>query len=363
MIKMKQIFKKNFCSKVVRIEFNKLIDDTANTNKEIDEAFNKEGLGAIVVTKVPNLKQIRQGVFENCKGLVFSDHSKLQDHVKPEIAYLAGFEPPGIVNNDIPCAAWDGRSCAETIRYPQDPELEKRFENSWPPHLPQFKEKYQACGQLQVKAQLALLKCFDRYIGKGFEYTKEGTESMFNKFKDNFNDQQRMLMYYPIKEVKSNDTWGIKFHRDFCLVTCLIKPGFFTADKLEEVKTSYTALVLSNRKDERVEVEYEEDELVLQSGDMSFIYSNGNIMATPHGVITCADKTPKNCFRFTFANFFNPSYDFSLVPPFNHDLEEILKKDIFRDKYKWSMFEKGTIFADITIAAHKNLYGMSNEKI
>jgi hypothetical protein len=99
-------------------------------------------------------------------------------------------------------------------------------------------------------------------------------------------------------------------HRDFGLLTALTHPIYFDL-KGNLVGNIKSGLLIENKKNEIIKVEFEEDEMIMQTGDIFFIISGGNIIETPHSV-KITEGIPDDIYRIKFVNFFDPYFDYKI---------------------------------------------------
>jgi len=121
------------------------------------------------------------------------------------------------------------------------------------------------------------------------------------------------------------------------LNTTLIHPDYVNA-KFEKVPGIKSGLKIMDKFNNHFDLEYNEDEIVIQMSDYSFFYSEGRVVATPHAVF--ADKDiPNDVYRIQFSNFLNPYLDFKIpIEQGQKNLQYLIDKDPYKGRFMSKTF-------------------------
>jgi len=114
-------------------------------------------------------------------------------------------------------------------------------------------------------------------------------------------------------------------------------------------------LIVEDRKNNFHDLKYEEDEVLVQTGDAAFFISGGNIISTPH-CVKISDGIPEDIYRATFVNFFDPPYDYKLFLPDGISINEMFDKDPFEMQGMFPKFNQGCFYKDFIISAAEKYY-------
>ena len=341
-------------SRPVVLDFKKLIDTSADTSGEIEQAFGKDGLGLIAITNIPGYSEARKNFIEIGVEFAKSKHEILKKYAKPETVFQSGYDSNESHMQDASSSlltSFKGTSCHETLNFPEDPELMKNFHNEWPEHIKNFGKYFTEMGKIATHSQIELLRCFDNYLNVNPE-----EETFYKTFKNYFYDIQRLIVYHPTKNQNKNfskDNW-LGFHRDMGINTGLICPEFFD-ENFNKIESKSSGLVVNDRHGKLHEIDYKPDEFIIQAGDTAFYLSCGQIKSTPHAVKT-NNKIPDNLYRITLASFLHPEFTFILKKPRGMTIEEIRNFDPVNDKFITSKWDIGSTYKDRHFEAHERIY-------
>lgn len=345
-------------SKLVKIEYKDLFLKT-NLDKEIQNAFGFDGLGLIVIKNPPKIPELRKKILKQGFNMANLPLDYLKTLEKPEIRFALGYgKGKAFTENEYEylSAHFYARVFRDQLLYEEDPELMKTYTNIWPDEklLPNFKEDYLAFGKALGSIQLSLLRHIDSYLARFLP--GHTIDKLYNSFKDKNDAISRLIMYHPpdtldSKLKASKDNW-CGWHRDFGLLTGLTHALYYdkTGEIIPNVKSG---LLVKDRKGEIHDLKFEEDEIVIQSGDVLFILSGGNIISTPHAV-KIREGIPDNSFRITYVNFFEPYYSYKIFTGGND--KEIFNKDPFRMKDSFTKFKEGITYKDLISSAFDTYY-------
>ena len=223
-------------------------------------------------------------------------------------------------------ASFYARIFTETVDY--DEETKIKYQNIWPNDINEFKSDFIKLGKIISNCQINLLSHLDKYIFTKLPYyDKKFLEKNFTSINDTVG---LLATYYPsniYQHKGSNDNW-CGWHRDFGLLSGLCRPLFFNKNG-DIIKINNTGLLVKDKQGNITEINYEDDEIVIQAADTLFILSGGTIISTPHSV-KITQNIPDNVFRINYINFFEPNWNFELKPPGNMSFDEIRFKDPFK---------------------------------
>jgi len=356
------ICSRKYKSEVVRIDYEQLINEKCDLEEKIDRAYGKNGLGLIVIKNIPEITKIRQNIFESGFQLAHLNKARLTELERPDAQYYVGWSKGRQYlgdGDDYMQAMFYARIFTDTAIYPKDPELERKFTNIWPEELKNFKENYIKTGKAIANCQINLLKHFDKYLIDKIqtENSKEYKSFLYKNFSINNDATGMMAIYYPpsLFEHKNyngkSDNW-CGWHRDFGLFSGLLNPMFFTQDgKVVNLKTG--GLLVKDRMGDINEMQYDDNEIVIQAADALFIFSGGSIISTPHAV-KVRDDIPKDLFRLNFITFFEPHLSMKLKPPGDMKLEELIKKDPFKMSNVITKFREGMTYKEFITETFDN---------
>jgi len=171
----------------------------------------------------------------------------------------------------------------------------------------------------------------------------------------------RLAMYFPGKHYdeekygkESKDNWA-GWHRDFGVLTGLAHPMYFKENG-EQVGGIKSALLIKDRQGTIHELEYDEDEIVIQSGDCAFIQTGGCIISTPH-CVKIIEGIPDDVFRIQFVTFFEPAYETVVSLPQGVDQQKIFEKDPMGMKYMMTKWNGDTTYEKMIERAYNKYYG------
>lgn len=163
-------------------------------------------------------------------------------------------------------------------------------ENFWPSEVPEFKacysSLYQQLGDLSVK----LLECLGEEMGQPAGY--------FADMVKYGNSIQRLIHYPPLTGLDTGDAIRAAAHADINLMTLL-------------VGATDAGLELQDRDGSWLPVEHNEGEIVMDTGDMMALLTNGQLPSTIHRVVNPEDVSKP---RFSIPFFVHPENNFLLSP-------------------------------------------------
>jgi len=372
-------FVDNSKTNLIKIDFSTLNDQEVNISQHINQAFGKEGLGLIAIKNVPNLISAREKILKKGFEFYHLDENILKQLEKPEVNYLVGFNKARTYTEneyEYLTNAFYARTQTNKPSFKYNKNLEEKYQNVWPEEnvIKDFKQNFLQMGSILHNVLLLMLKHFDDYLKILIsEKNDQITKNDIIKIKNNFLDFQRkndsicrLISYFPVDTLDKNmlkakkdssEVEKIKknwcgWHRDFGLLTALIHPLYFNK-KGEVLNNIKSGLIVQDRKNNFHEIKFEENEILIQTGDAAFFISGGNIISTPH-CVKITEGIRNDIYRATFVNFFEPSYDHKLFLPEGIKKEDMFDKDPFGMKDMFPQFNQGCFYKDfIESAAHK----------
>lgn len=356
---------------LIKIPFEKLINKETNLNEEIHHALSTDGLGLLVVKNIPAYENLRSDILQKVFQLGNLDKAYLKTLERPDVNYSIGWNV-GMGFTEKQYDYLQGglliRPFSENPPYRKDKKIDEAFrdshQNIWPSEekIKGFKKSLQDLCRLTLQCQLSLLPHLDKYIQKVYPNVYKE-----NFLRENFSEYyeliSRLLVYYPINRLSSDiikekgekikEKWT-GWHRDFGLVTALTHPVYYNQEGkvFQNIKS---ALLVEDRKCRIHEVNFEENEIAMQTGDALFILSGGSIIATPH-CVKVPEKFPDHLFRITIANFFEPYMNFEMLAPEGININEVFNKDPFKMANSFTKFRQGCLYQEFLQAALETFY-------
>ncbi|HVV68102.1 MAG TPA: 2OG-Fe(II) oxygenase family protein [Gammaproteobacteria bacterium] len=242
---------------------------------EIYQAYSTLGFAQVINHQVP--QQIITDVYTASR-----DFHNLTLEEKNQIkykAYLRGYLPINIqkfTKSDLGAAKKPNQS--ESFMLCSEPH-DARWQNSilggkqvWPKQLPQFKNQvlnyYWALEKLSQK----LIRAFSLALDLPADY--------LDKYFTDPSIFLRLLYYPPISKNAPSDLFSAAPHTDY---------GFLTLLHQDEIG----GLQVQVEGDKWIDVTPRSDALVLNTGQMIVVWSNGRLKATPHRVINASSDKPR----------------------------------------------------------------------
>lgn len=360
-------FVDNKHSNITKIDFAKLSVGNTDLSEEIHKAFGKEGLGLIAIKNIPNLKQARENILKKGFEFFHLNESLLKKLENPEVNYLVGFNRGrSYTENEFEYLtnAFYARTQTDRPSFKLDKTLEEKYKNVWPDEkdIQDFKKYYLEMGTITHYILKLLLKHFDDYMKKAIK--SENIKNNFLDFTKENDSVCRLITYFPIdnlneENLKGKNTEKIKknwcgWHRDFGLLTALCHPIYFNKQG-KIISNIKSGLIVQDRKNNFHDLRYEEDEVLVQTGDAAFFISGGNIISTPHSV-KITEGIRNDVYRATFVNFFDPPFDYELFLPEGISLNDMFDKDPFEMKGMFPKFKQGCLYKDFIKSAAEKYY-------
>lgn len=341
-----------YSNEICKLEYNTLLKgDFLDLKKVINQSYNKDSLGLCVIQNVPNLKELKNKVLDYGLKLIKMTKEEKHHFTEEKCKHMIGWKETNVNWNgkeDKFIGEFLARTNMETIHYPNDPKIEKLYENVWPLHLKKFKEDFKKLGEVVGSVQKIMLKYIDSYLSD----MKINNEKRLLNIVNNHELLGMLICYKPPSNNSSND-W-ISMHRDSGLLTALVHPNYYDIKTGEKIEGLACSLEVKDRKGNFHLINYLETDLVVQIGELLNLYSAGNITSTPHRVIF-SDET-KNLLRVNFPQFLDPYFSEIIDLPNNYTLDEIIANDPFKDDFKLENYQIGKSYFAYMENIHKHLY-------
>lgn len=360
---------------LIKLDYSKLDIDNLDLSKEIHKAFGKEGLGLIAIKNVPNLLEARKSILNKGFEFFHLDEKILKKLEKPKANYLIGFNKgKSFTENEFEYLthAFYARAQSDKPSFKLNKEYEETHKNVWPDEkdIKDFKKYFVEMGNITHYIMKRLLKHIDIYLKniiKNESYSQFEIKNNFNDFLIENDSVCRLLTYFPIdnldkKILEGKNAEKIKknwcgWHRDFGLLTALCHPLYFSKQG-EIIPSIKSGLIVQDRKKRFHDLQYEEDEILVQTGDAAFFISGGNIISTPHSV-KISEGIRNDIYRATFVNFFDPPYDYRLFLPEGISINDMFEKDPFGMKDMFPKFNQGCLYKDFIMSAAQKYYPLN----
>jgi len=380
------------CNNLVKIKHSDLINPN---NPEtflfdaISKAYNKEGLGIMVIEQVPGILQKKQKLLKLNHELVNLPESELKKVEKPELNYSVGWsygkEYLGTKPDMLKASYY---AALKPLNLPTN-FIDR---NIWPEALPELNASFNSIGETIRDIGLIILSNIDKYIKQHYASYSLNYPRIIANSDENTG---RMLYYFPRRQLKkqnilnnsnsnninsnnrsnipdnnsdnefssSENNW-CEWHNDHGSLTGLLSAAYFNEDGSEatSLKLTKTGLFVQNRKGEVTRMAYGPEDLAFQVGETLQIHSGGLLQATPHAV-KFMDDVPENIARTTFALFMEPAKSFKLNLPLESVKEDIHTSSTYKFIPKLEYrFREGMSFGQFCENTHELYYNMNNKK-
>jgi isopenicillin N synthase-like dioxygenase len=315
----------------VDITYEDLLSDSDMLSAKIEQAFGPNGLGILVVSGIPHLKEQRDAILPKAHTFASLHEDIKNEYVSEKSLYSFGWSHGK--------EKFNGRKDTKKGSYYANPKFDKPttdqelikkaaynfLPNIWPKeeHVPGFAEGFKALGSTMVKVAELVTKACDKYIAKvhcTYEHDKLGKIVAETRI-----PRGRLLYYFPSEEGHDTydendmDSW-CGWHRDHSAITALTRAIYMDKDgNVIQNKDEKAGLYIRNRAGDIVKVGWQEDQLAFQIGETAQAISGGALVATPHCVRA---STHSNVARATMAVFMSPEGEVSMDPPAGISIEE-----------------------------------------
>jgi len=354
---MKRIFSKAyFSTNVIRISFSDIenISKTKNFSsirKEIEQAYGKHGLGAIIIKDVPNHYEIKHTLLSMTHRLVNLPADVLKSIESPSTNYAFGWARGKEKYEGSDIDSRKGSFYANLKVYNELKGIttnKSSDENLWPyKNMPELEPAFHALGNQIRQVSFHLVRCIDDYIKNIFpEYQYKHD----NIIKESESNKARLLHYFPRQEtpIDKNEDW-CGWHNDHGSITGLTSAMYFDKNNNivnDKLKLEKTGLWAQTRTGEKVKVTYGMNDIAYQIGEAYQILSGGKLIATPHAVFVDKD-IPEDVHRSTYALFMQPSKKLVMNLPKGASMKDIKTDEIYHvPKLEKRFYKDGMTFEE-----------------
>ena len=319
-------------NKLIKITYNKLIN-RKNPNI-IKEAFcNKNSLGVLMVTNIPNITNLKYKFFKT--GKQFAEDKNIHENYEfPELNYSYGWSN-GVEKMNKQIDSNKGSYYCNPIFNDKN--------NIWPKEYPLFEEHFRNFSKILYYIGLNVLVDCDTYLKN--EIKNYSQDYLYNIIKKNKTPTGRFLHYYENDNFNQEDG-SCSWHLDHGCLTVLPSPIYFDKDYKEIKPNDNSGLYIKDANNKTHKVNIPEDAVICQSGEILQILTGGVLQATPHCVKSSINKelSRETCPLFMDCdenqNISLPSW--SKENPFEVSLDNNLKQR-YNNTKNYKEFVKNTL--------------------
>lgn len=346
-----------FSNKIVRIKYEELVEIKNHQNlfHKISDAYGKDGLGFLIVEKVPNYLQLKTRLVPLAHKLTNLTDSALKKIERPDINYSLGWSYGKEKFSSGKADLLKGSYYACLL---QDSSTNQVDTNVWPEEIPELRNSFFSLGNLIRDTGYTLLNVIDSYIKSIYPSYALNYKKIIQDSKHNTG---RVLYYYSknhLKGANNNDdeNW-CDWHNDHGSLTGLASAVYIDEQGNEAtgLNLNKTGLYIQARNGEVTRVTFGKEDLAFQIGETLQIHSGGLLHATPHAV-KVMDDIPDNIARVTFALFMEPNMDVPLITPKESRVEEIVTSEIYKVPKLQQRFKPGMTFGQFNDATYNYYY-------
>ena len=319
---------------LIKVSYEDLLNK--DITMKIMQAFGDNGLGAILITDIPEFKQMKMKLLKLSKKFGELPKSVLETYESPETFYSFGWSHgKEKMKGGKPDTA-KGSFYANPI-YDEpttDKELIKKYpasysKNIWPSlDVPTMESHFKTVGGFMHQVGLKVLSACDKYLSTIIEdYPEQNLYDLINNSKTY---KARLLHYYeqePSKNKEEDAACG--WHLDHGGLTILTKAVYLDAQYNEVEEEEGAGLYIKDREGNTHHGVIPENALLCQVGEMLQIMSGGFLQATPHCV---KSSKIKGVTRETFPVFIDCDVE-----------QDITKRKWARDDYFETKGMKGLV--------------------
>ncbi len=302
---------------LVSIDYKDLVSNTNQTMK-IMRAFGDDGLGAILITNIPEFKQMKMKLLKLSKDFGQLPEAQQKPYESPETLYAFGWSRgKEKMRNGKPDFAKGSFYNNPIYDEPTtDKELIKKYpsnysKNIWPTEvIPTMESHFKFVGHFMYHVGLKVLSSCDKYLQTLIEdYPENHLHDIIENCKTY---KARLLHYYEQPESKNKEQdAACGWHLDHGGLTLLTRAVYLDKDYNEVEEDETAGLYIKDRQGNTHHGVIPENALLCQVGEILQILSGGYLQATPHCV---KSSKIKGVTRETFPVFIdcNVEQDISL---------------------------------------------------
>lgn len=204
-----------------------------------------------------------------------------------------------------------------------------------------------------VNCQLKLLKHLDDYASSKSNFYIKNT--LLNSCSPSNNAIGRLLMYYPEdKDLKDRRKELIGWHRDVANLTALPHPMYFNKEGVVQTNIK-SGIMVKDKYHNEVEIEYNDNELIMQIGDLGFILSGGCLISTPHCAMN-SQHSICDLYRITIALFMEPLESYLIRIPKGISQQSLFASDPYGSNFRLTSWSGDTTYKDFLTKANEKVY-------
>lgn len=303
---------------LVQIKYSDLISDNVELIK-IFQAFSDDGLGALLITDIPDFKSMKMKLLTLSKQFGELPESIQQKYETPNTFYSFGWSrgKEKLQNGKYDTAKGSFYANPVYDEPTKDKKLIEKYpanysKNIWPTeHIPTFESHFKFLGGFMVNIGYLVLKQCDKYLSSIIKDYPEN--NLYNIIKNSKTYKARLLHYYE-QEEKQNKILDSScgWHLDHGGLTILTKAVYLDEyyNEIEEQEDS--GLYIKDRNSNIHHSKIPENAVLCQIGEILQILSGGYFQATPHCV---RSSKLKGVTRETFPVFIDCDVEHSIKLP------------------------------------------------
>ncbi len=302
---------------LIKVSYSDLLNE--DITLKIMQAFGDDGLGAILITDIPEFKQMKMKLLRLSKTFGELPSSVQEQYESPDTFYAFGWSRgKEKMRNGKPDFAKGSFYNNPIYDEPtKDKEIIKKYpsnysKNIWPSKdVPTMESHFKFVGGFMHKVGLKVLKSCDKYLSTLIKDYPE--DNLHNIIKASKTYKARLLHYYelPEKESKKEDA-SCGWHLDHGGLTILTRAVYLDKDYNEVKEDKSSGLYIKDREGNTHHGVIPENALLCQVGELLQILSGGYLQATPHCV---KSSKIKGVTRETFPVFIDCNVEQDITLP------------------------------------------------
>ena len=282
---------------LIQVSYQELISGN-NLVSKIKDAFGEDGLGAILITDIPEFKPMKMKLLTLAKQFGELPEAIQSIYESKESLYAFGWSRGKEKMKDGKPDFAKGSYYANPIcdEPTQDKELIKKYPavyspNIWPrEYLPTFESHFKFVGQFMYHLGLKVIKQCDDYL-KLESNGKIPNNYLYNMIMESNTPKARLLHYYEQPECKKMELDGAcGWHLDHGGLTVLTKAVYLNENYEEVQEPEDCGLYIKDRHGNVHHGVIPENSVLCQMGEIFQVLSGGLLRATPHCVRSAALK-------------------------------------------------------------------------
>lgn len=342
---LKSNIRKSF-SRLIKIDYSDL--NSNNLFPQLEDAFGlNNGLGVICIKGIPKFESVRFNLLYNGFKLANLNQSIHDSLERKETNYIYGW-------SKAKSATHETKDYRLACFYQKASKIGDQVD-VWPDNfIPNFKQSFHDYCDLVTNCQIKLLKHLDDYACSKSKFYIKNT--LYNSCSPLNNAIGRLLMYYPDENnnLDKRKKELIGWHRDVANLTALPYPMYL--NKNGEIQHNVkSGIVVKDKNQNEVEIEYNEDELIIQIGDLGFILSGGCLISTPHCAMN-SQNSIYDLYRITIALFMEPQENYYIKIPDGISPKTLFESDPYGSNYRLTSWTGDTTYKDFLMKANDIVY-------